>query len=247
VLVALDGDEDVYPSVFRLDVVTGQLTEVVRQRKPIMRWIADRDGVVRFGYGFEGKKGQYLARDSADSEWRTLLKFDRFDPDLKDGGDFGIRQPFQMPQDDGKPLSFGKPGQRALQRVCPRLFGQPLFRPHALIGHIRGGVQRIEPRPAQAVQAQVCRHPIQPARHARRTRLPAGCGPEQTDQGLLRHILGLGAVAQHPDGQPKGQPGKPVCHRPWRTRIAGRIGGQQSVIAIGGPLPILVNRHGQEP
>ena len=81
VLVALDGDEDVYPSVFRLDVVTGQLTEVVRQRKPIMRWIADRDGVVRFGYGFEGKKGQYLARDSADSEWRTLLKFDRFDPD----------------------------------------------------------------------------------------------------------------------------------------------------------------------
>ena len=80
VLVALDGDEDVYPSVFRLDVVTGQLTEVVRQRKPIMRWIADRDGVVRFGYGF-GARRTVLARDSADSEWRTLLKFDRFDPD----------------------------------------------------------------------------------------------------------------------------------------------------------------------
>ncbi|MFO1426435.1 MAG: S9 family peptidase [Steroidobacteraceae bacterium] len=81
VLIQLDDDRNVYPSVFRLDVYTGQLTKVLQERTPITHWFGDGRGVVRFGYGYQSTSGeaQYVARDTADSHWRVLLKFDRFD------------------------------------------------------------------------------------------------------------------------------------------------------------------------
>ena len=78
VLIELDDDANIFPSVFELNVDTGKLVKVVRSREPIVRWSADRSGVVRFGYGFRGKKSQYITRDSADDPWRPLLKFERF-------------------------------------------------------------------------------------------------------------------------------------------------------------------------
>lgn len=79
VLIALDDDRDIYPTVFRLDINTGRLTTVARQREPITTWLADRRGVVRFGYGYKDTRGVFVARDSADAQWRTLARFQRFE------------------------------------------------------------------------------------------------------------------------------------------------------------------------
>ena len=51
VLVELDDNGDVFPGVFRLNVRTGKLRNVQLDREPITDWVADRRGVVRFGYG----------------------------------------------------------------------------------------------------------------------------------------------------------------------------------------------------
>ncbi len=81
VLVQLDNDANVFPSVFKLNIRNGNLRQIVRERDPVLHWFSDRDGAVRFGYGFTDttKKGIYLARNSADGDWRVLNRFARFD------------------------------------------------------------------------------------------------------------------------------------------------------------------------
>jgi dipeptidyl aminopeptidase/acylaminoacyl peptidase len=81
VLVQLDDDGNIFPSVFKLNIRNGRLSQIVRQREPVLHWFADRDGAVRFGYGFTDttKKGIYMARDSADGDWRVLDRFALFD------------------------------------------------------------------------------------------------------------------------------------------------------------------------
>ena len=64
--------------VFLLNVFNGQLQQVVREleREPVTGWVADRDGVVRFGYGLRERKGTYVVRDFLDQGWRLLARFD---------------------------------------------------------------------------------------------------------------------------------------------------------------------------
>jgi dipeptidyl aminopeptidase/acylaminoacyl peptidase len=76
VLIQLSGDGDPFPSVHSLDVYTGLMRVVQRSRSYITRWSADRQGVVRFGYGFDGYKHLYLARNNAETPWRTLAKWE---------------------------------------------------------------------------------------------------------------------------------------------------------------------------
>jgi dipeptidyl aminopeptidase/acylaminoacyl peptidase len=76
VLIQLSGDGDPFPTVHSLDVYTGLTYVVQRSRSSIMNWRADRHGVVRFGYGFDGRKHSYIARDSAESPWRTLARWE---------------------------------------------------------------------------------------------------------------------------------------------------------------------------
>ncbi len=80
VLIELDDGEDsaVFPGVYQLDVEKGTTRRVLRPRDPILHWYADRTGVVRFGYGFSGKQAIFVARNSADDDWRVLSRFDRF-------------------------------------------------------------------------------------------------------------------------------------------------------------------------
>lgn len=79
VLIELDDDANIFPSVFKLDIYTGKMERVQSDRTPIMSWSTDRDGIVRFGYGEKGGQSSYIARDSATAPWRTLLKFQVFD------------------------------------------------------------------------------------------------------------------------------------------------------------------------
>lgn len=79
VLVELTGTSDVFPSVFRLDVQSGNSVILVTQRPPVTDWFADQRGVVRFGFGYRQDQALYLGRDAVDDPWRTLEKFKRFE------------------------------------------------------------------------------------------------------------------------------------------------------------------------
>ncbi len=76
VLIELSGDGDPFPTVYTLDVYSGLTFVVQRSRSSITDWSADRNGVVRFGYGFDGRKHSYIARDSVEAPWRTLAKWE---------------------------------------------------------------------------------------------------------------------------------------------------------------------------
>src|SRR6185295_15560241 len=64
VVIQLDDNSDIYPDVYRLDVYTGALHSIQRQRSPVLHWMTDRSGVVRFGFGFEAssRTGIYTVR-----------------------------------------------------------------------------------------------------------------------------------------------------------------------------------------
>ena len=79
VLIELSDSTSIFPGVFTLNIDSGVTRTVVGSHPPVLDWIADRDGVVRFGYGFRDDSALYLARNSAKDQWRTLEKFKRFE------------------------------------------------------------------------------------------------------------------------------------------------------------------------
>jgi dienelactone hydrolase len=93
VLMELDDDGDIYPSVFRIDVYSGSKRLVQPQRQPVVSWMADRAGVVRFGYGYRNAEtsGFYTARTSESAQWKTIEKFDRYHDDTFTPLGFGVR------------------------------------------------------------------------------------------------------------------------------------------------------------
>lgn len=82
VLIALSGDGDPFPNVHSLDIETGITSVVQRSRHPILAWTTDRNGIVRFGFGYDEKKQTYITRDGADAPWRTLAKWNWGDSDF---------------------------------------------------------------------------------------------------------------------------------------------------------------------
>jgi dipeptidyl aminopeptidase/acylaminoacyl peptidase len=92
VLIELDDDRNVFPSVYMLNVNNGKLRQIVREREPVTDWFADRDGVVRFGFGYTAgtSKGIYVTRDSADSNWRVLERFALYDRERWRVAGFGV-------------------------------------------------------------------------------------------------------------------------------------------------------------
>lgn len=76
VLIELTDENSVFPTVHALDVYTGLTSVVQRGRSPILSWTTDRAGVVRFGAGYDEHKSTFITRDSADTSWRTLAKWD---------------------------------------------------------------------------------------------------------------------------------------------------------------------------
>ena len=81
VLIEVDADQNVFPDVFELDVYTGKTQRILRERDRILSWVADRDGLVRFGFGYREGKGIYIVRDSPNGPWRELLRFKLFERD----------------------------------------------------------------------------------------------------------------------------------------------------------------------
>jgi dipeptidyl aminopeptidase/acylaminoacyl peptidase len=79
VLMQMADADSIFPNVYTLNVDSGTLRTVVGKHDPVLDWLADRDGVVRFGYGFRHEEALYLGRNSAKDQWRTLEKFKRFE------------------------------------------------------------------------------------------------------------------------------------------------------------------------
>ncbi|MEP7245714.1 MAG: S9 family peptidase, partial [Gammaproteobacteria bacterium] len=92
VIIQSDPDQDVYPSVYKLDIYTGLMQLVQGQREPVLSWMTDREGVVRFGFGFKSNEtaGVYITRTGAGATWQVLERFQRYDDERFSPLGFGV-------------------------------------------------------------------------------------------------------------------------------------------------------------
>lgn len=51
-----------YPSVYRVTLPDGKMSEIVKPRQPVWEWYADDAGIVRAGVGWEGRKMKFFYR-----------------------------------------------------------------------------------------------------------------------------------------------------------------------------------------
>ena len=100
-----------YPSVFRVDLVTGDMKEVVKQRDDVWEWYADNAGVVRAGVGFSENKWSMVYRAAADGPFRKVGSARYDDPKAS----LGLMR-FARGSDQGYILSSEKTGRDALYR-----------------------------------------------------------------------------------------------------------------------------------
>lgn len=61
-----------YPSVFRVSLPDGKMTQIVRPRPPVWEWYADDAGIVRAGIGWEGRKLRYYYRRTAEENFKLI-------------------------------------------------------------------------------------------------------------------------------------------------------------------------------
>jgi dipeptidyl aminopeptidase/acylaminoacyl peptidase len=100
-----------YPSVFRVDLDTAKMKEVVRQRSDVWEWYADEAGVVRAGVGFGANKWSLVYR-TADGAAFKKAGSARYDDDK---ASLGLLR-FTRGSDQGYVLSNEKTGRNALYR-----------------------------------------------------------------------------------------------------------------------------------
>jgi dipeptidyl aminopeptidase/acylaminoacyl peptidase len=62
-----------YPSVYRVDLTTFEMTQIVRQRSDVWEWYADDKGVVRLGIGFDSLRWTMVYRRSVGEGFRRVL------------------------------------------------------------------------------------------------------------------------------------------------------------------------------
>ncbi len=74
--------EDVAPGsldVFRVNLYTGKAVAVQRSRSQVYRWLADKDGIVRAGFGYKDKDrsiSTIIYREHEKAPWRTIMQYD---------------------------------------------------------------------------------------------------------------------------------------------------------------------------
>ncbi|MDP9422122.1 MAG: S9 family peptidase [Pseudomonadota bacterium] len=71
-LVASQDDIWSYPSVKRVDLATGEATQVEKERDRVWDWYADDKGVVRAGIAYEGRRWIVWYRDKAEEKLRPI-------------------------------------------------------------------------------------------------------------------------------------------------------------------------------
>ncbi|MFM2289994.1 MAG: hypothetical protein RL684_3137 [Pseudomonadota bacterium] len=66
------------PAVFELDTRNDRVRLRQPGRAPILRWVADSEGEVRLGRGFEGTQYSYYARLAGEKDWRRLARVEAY-------------------------------------------------------------------------------------------------------------------------------------------------------------------------
>lgn len=74
---------DEFPSVYELNVVTGRLRKETSSRSPIRRFLSDRHGNIRLGWGVAGDTDQieFYSHDIGSAAWHRILKYQVFTRD----------------------------------------------------------------------------------------------------------------------------------------------------------------------
>jgi dipeptidyl aminopeptidase/acylaminoacyl peptidase len=79
VLIQVDDDRDSYPTVFALDIYSGQRGIVLNENPPISNFATDGKGNVRLGWGTtENLNTYYFARLEGEREWHQLSAVEAF-------------------------------------------------------------------------------------------------------------------------------------------------------------------------
>jgi dipeptidyl aminopeptidase/acylaminoacyl peptidase len=77
VLMGIRKPTDVYPGIYRMEVVGGGLERVQPPMDGILVWFTDSTGGVRAGYGYENKRYRVVARVRPDGEFVELAEYSR--------------------------------------------------------------------------------------------------------------------------------------------------------------------------
>jgi dipeptidyl aminopeptidase/acylaminoacyl peptidase len=72
ILLSASKDIQSMPGVYRVNLDTLEMELVQKPRDQITEWIADRNGIVRGGYGFSRRRMRFIYRDNEGDEFRTL-------------------------------------------------------------------------------------------------------------------------------------------------------------------------------
>jgi dipeptidyl aminopeptidase/acylaminoacyl peptidase len=78
VLIQIDEDGDSFPTIFQLNIYSGNSGVKLAENPPMRRFVTDGEGNPRIGWGTRDLKTYYFARLAGDQEWRKLGTTDAF-------------------------------------------------------------------------------------------------------------------------------------------------------------------------
>jgi dipeptidyl aminopeptidase/acylaminoacyl peptidase len=113
-----------WPSVYRVELATGAMQEIVKPMAPVWEWFADSAGTVRAGMAFRERAWSLVYRRGADDKFRTVGKA-RYDDDE---ASFDLLR-FNRESDEGFVLSNKETGRFALYKYnyATRTRGELVF------------------------------------------------------------------------------------------------------------------------
>jgi dipeptidyl aminopeptidase/acylaminoacyl peptidase len=84
ILLSLSRQAYWYPSVYRADLATGKMEEVIDPEEPIWAWYADNSGIVRAGVGYEGDHLRVFTREKDGDFFRhaASIRVDELDDEI---------------------------------------------------------------------------------------------------------------------------------------------------------------------
>jgi len=118
-----------YPSVFRVSLPDGKMTEIVKEKEPVWEWYADDAGIVRAGVGWMSRRLKFYYRRSEADKFALIGAIKPGDDDAY----FDIAKVVSG-SDDGYVLSDKETGRQALYKfnyrtreIGERVYGSDLY------------------------------------------------------------------------------------------------------------------------